>query len=93
MLVGDGDNGRVSWIRKFPGRRDPQPSRSINAKLTEPLLRLPMTVIGEREHEEHPERRSLAVRNLLRGKALELPSGQAVATQMGEAVLTNSDIG
>ena len=89
------DLWQIKWPNffKFPRRADPQPSRSINAKLTEPLLRLPVTVVGEEEHAKHPARRSLAVRNLLRGKALELPSGQAVATQMAEPVLTNAELG
>jgi Animal haem peroxidase len=89
------DLWQIKWplFFKFPGRRDPQPSRTINAALSKPLLNLPVTVIGEEERERHPERRSLAARNLLRGKALRLPSGQAVAAEMGEPVLTNSQLG
>jgi hypothetical protein len=89
------DFWQIKWPNffKFPGRPAPQPSRSINAKLTAPLLSLPATVIGEREHERHPARRSLAVRNLLRGKALKLPSGQAVAIHMAEPALTNAELG
>jgi hypothetical protein len=89
------DLWQIKWPNffKFPGRPAPQPSRSINAKLTAPLLRLPATVIGEQEFERHPARRSLAVRNLLRGKALKLPSGQAVAMHMAETALTNSELG
>jgi hypothetical protein len=89
------DLWQIKWPNffKFSGRADPQASRGINAKLAAPLLRLPASVIGKEEHEKHPQRRSLATRNLLRGKALGLPSGQAVATQMGEAVLSNSELG
>jgi hypothetical protein len=36
-----------------------------------------------------PDRRSLAVRNLLRGEALGLPSGETVALAMGEPPVAN----
>jgi Animal haem peroxidase len=75
---------------RFPGRRaSPQASRKINTKLARPLFDLPATVVSSRI----PERRSLAVRNLLRGKALGLPSGQAVATAMGLTPRTNAQLG
>lgn len=51
----------------------PQMSRKIDNKLATPLFQLPF--------EEH--HKSLAVRNLLRGKQLGLPSGQAAAKFMG----------
>jgi hypothetical protein len=89
------DFWQIKWplFFKFPNRPDPQEARKINAKVAAPLLNLPVSVLGEREHQLHPARRSLATRNLLRGKALQLPSGQAVATAMGETPLTNADLG
>ena len=89
------DFWQIKWplFFKFPRRGVPQKSRKINGKLAGPLMSLPTSVIGEREREAHPERRSLATRNLLRGKALGLPSGQAVATAMGETPLSNSALG
>jgi hypothetical protein len=89
------DFWQIKWplFFKFPRRPDPQPSRKINSKLARPLLSLPPSVLGAAEHKNHPGRRSLASRNLLRGKALELPSGQAVASEMGETPLTNQAIG
>jgi heme peroxidase len=58
----------------------PQPSRKIDAKLSQALFDLP------------DGGRSLAFRNLKRGQALGLPSGQAVAEFMGEDVLTSADL-
>ncbi|MGH2777829.1 MAG: peroxidase family protein [Actinomycetota bacterium] len=89
------DFWQIKWpfFFKFPGRGEPQASRKIDAKLAAPLLKLPATVIGQKEFDEHPDRRSLAVRNLLRGKRLGVPSGQAVAVEMGETPLTNAELG
>jgi hypothetical protein len=53
----------------------PQLSRRIDSKMTGPLGVLPAAL--------DPERRSLAFVDLLRAKALGLPSGQAVAAAMG----------
>jgi hypothetical protein len=84
------DGWAAKWPLFFPlGRRRPQPSRKINARLAPPLLALPREVAGS----ENRHLRSLATRNFLRGKALGLPSGQAVATAMGETPLTNGQLG
>jgi heme peroxidase len=62
----------------------PQPSRKINIRLAPPLFRLPSNVdLG---------RNPLAVLNLRRGKALQLPSGQSVAGAMGARVLTAAEL-
>ena len=62
----------------------PQPSRRIDTVLSPPLHKLPASV--------DRERRSLALLNLLRGRALQLPSGQAVAAAMGTSV-PDADLG
>jgi hypothetical protein len=62
----------------------PQPSRLIDTHLARPLHRLPESV--------DRARRSLALLNLLRGRALLLPSGQAVAAAVGTAV-PDDDLG
>ena len=88
------DAWQIRWplFFKFPQIK-PQLTRKINAKLAPPLMDLPASVIGKAERENHPKRRSLATRNLLRGRVLRLPSGQAVAAEMGETVLSNADLG
>ncbi len=82
---------KIDWQHFFdvPGSpTSPQRSMRIDAKLSAPLFHLPFG----------GEPRSLALRNLLRGKALQLPSGQAVAAEMqrelgGVAPLTNQELG
>lgn len=70
--------------------RPPQPTRRIDARLVHSLIALPPAVVGETEI---PEYHSLAVRDLLRGAALDLPSGEAVARVMGVPPLTDEEIG
>lgn len=83
---------QIKWplFFKFPNKPAPQPTRKINAKLATPLLKLPGTVVSS---SESAARKSLAVRNLLRGKALGLPSGQSVADHMGVTRIKNKDLG
>jgi hypothetical protein len=64
---------------------DPQLSHRIDTKLAKPLEDLPKVIAL------HP--RSLAERNLLRGRAFGLPSGQEVATAMGVTPLSDTDLG
>lgn len=68
------------------GDDDLQRVAPIDAKLPESLLRLPMFG-GE------GALASLATRNLLRGRRLGLPSGQAVARAVGAEVYTADDLG
>ena len=69
----------IEWDRFFTlGGPPPQLSRRIDTKLTGSFARLPVAV--------DPGRRSLALLDLLRGRALGLPSGQAVAAAMGASV-------
>jgi hypothetical protein len=66
----------VDWrhLAEIDGSR-PQPSREIDTHLAPPLLRLPTGVSATH--------RGLPELNLLRGRALQLPSGQAVAERLG----------
>src|SRR6266545_3540623 len=81
----------IEWKRffRFPDSGDDlQVTRKIDTLLSTPLGKLPTNI--------DVMRRSLALRNLLRGQALELPSGQAVARAMGipeELVLTDGRLG
>ncbi len=73
------DGFRIQWGRFFEISGTglaPQPSRKIDTKLAQGLKVLPANVAGD-------VIRSLAERNLRRGVALGLPSGQSVARAMG----------
>ena len=77
---------KLDWQKFFdiPGSQTtPQRSQRIDSKLTGPLFQLPFGA----------EPKSLAARNLLRGKVLKLPSGQAVAEAMGFKPLSNAELG
>ena len=65
----------------------PQPAYRIDTLLVDPLANLP-----DQRNEKNVARRSLAVLNLLRGVALGLPSGQAVARRMGITPLTDKEL-
>jgi hypothetical protein len=69
----------VQWKHLFPLDDDPpQPSRRIDTSLAEPMRKLPPLIDNAR--------RSLGLLNMLRGRSLQLPSGQAVAAAMGTTV-------
>jgi hypothetical protein len=81
----------IEWPRffEFVGNTAKlQPTRKIDTKLSFGLSILPDSVAGD-------QFKALAVRNLLRSKALGLPSGQAVARAMGmpkDIILSAADI-
>ena len=63
-------------------------ARRLDTDLSIPLFRLPTSVVPP------PDTRvSLAERNLIRGKMLELPSGQRVAQEMDAEILSNERLG
>jgi len=69
----------VQWKHFFAlGAGPPQLSRRLDTRLAEPLRKLPPAI--------DDARRSLGLLNMLRGRALQLPSGQAVAATMGTTV-------
>ena len=86
--------GRVvdwSWFFDVPASgHAPQPSRKLVASLTHALIELPEQIVGQTEIPEH---HSLASRDLQRGTALGLPSGEAVARRMGVEPLTAEECG
>jgi len=79
---------QIEWPRFFPmpgvEAIRVQASRRLDTKLAAPLAKLPPDIATTK--------RSLAQRNLLRGKMLGLPSGQAVARRMGAQVLTPDEL-
>jgi hypothetical protein len=64
--------------------RTPQLSYKIDSSLVNPLAFLPAVIAT------NPS--SLALRNLLRGRDFELPSGQAIATSLGLPVIGDDDL-
>jgi len=69
----------VQWKHLFPiGDMKPQLSRKLDTRLAEPMRKLPPLI--------DRDRRSLGLINMLRGRSLQLPSGQAVAAAMGTTV-------
>ena len=82
----------VDWTLLFdtPGSARAQRARRIDGKLVGALIRLPHQITGDVSVEAY---RSLAVRDLERGEALGLPSGESVARAMGEEPLRPEEIG
>lgn len=82
------DNWIIQWDRFVEGRKLKNRARAIDTKLVEPLFALRNfdgTVLP-------PERSRLAVRNLLRGYQLRMPTGQAVAKALNLRPLTAEQI-
>jgi hypothetical protein len=77
----------VDWKLLFDvdGEAPAQRAKRIDGTLVRSLIELPMAVTGEVEVDAY---RSLAGRDLERGHAYGLPSGEAVAEAMGETPLS-----
>ena len=82
----------IDWSLLFdvPGEPLAARSRPIDGCLAEPLLKLPVDITGELDDQDF---QSLAVRDLQRGVATGLPSGEAVARLVGEEPLLRDDVG
>ena len=83
---------RVDWTRLFDvnGAAAADRAKKIDGRLVGSLIALPVVITGACEVEEL---HSLAVRDLERGHAVGLPSGEAVARLLGEAPLTADEVG
>jgi hypothetical protein len=81
----------VHWplLLDVPGQRPAQRARTIDGRLPNSLIHLPPDITGTVDDDQA----SLAVRDLLRGTATGLPSGEAVARQIGQAPLAPGEIG
>jgi hypothetical protein len=82
----------IDWRYFFTvdSQHTPQASKKIDTSLAHALIHLPNSVVGETES---PEQHSLAYRDLERGLALNLPSGEAIARYMGVELLSADDVG
>ena len=80
----------IDWDRLFdvPGRPPAQRAKLIDGKLVPSLIALPHAITGEVDIEAY---RSLAGRDLQRGHAYGLPSGESVARAMGETPLSRDE--
>jgi hypothetical protein len=80
----------IDWKHIFP--MDPsfkaRKPRKLDTKLSLPLTKLPASVVPQSDPSIN-----LAVRNILRGKRVGLPSGQQVAAAMRAKVLSNAALG
>jgi hypothetical protein len=74
----------------LPGHAPAQRAKRMDGTLPASLIRLPRQITGGVEVDAY---RSLAVRDLLRGTATSLPSGESVADAMGITPLTADQIG
>jgi Animal haem peroxidase len=82
----------VDWGMLFDveGAPPAQRAKLIDGRLGRSLIELPVAITGVTPVDAY---HSLAGRDLARGKAYGLPSGEAVAGAMGEAPLTDDPLG
>jgi Animal haem peroxidase len=73
-----------------PGGEPAQRAKRIDGRLARSLIELPRAITGEVELEAQ---QSLAGRDLQRGHAYGLPSGESVADTMGERPLSPDEVG
>jgi hypothetical protein len=82
----------ITWSLLFdvPGEQQAQRAKRIDGLLPESLIKLPVAITGTVDEEAY---HSLAARDLQRGRATALPSGEAVARALGVEPLTPDQVG
>ena len=77
----------VDWAEFFdlPGRLPAQRAKKLDGRLCSSMMHLPRAITGDVEVEAF---HSLAARDLQRGHAVGLPSGEAIARHIGATPLT-----
>jgi len=82
----------IHWrlLLDVPGQPPAQRATAIDGRLPDSLIHLPLDITGRVDDADES---SLAVRDLLRGTATGLPSGEAVARRAGEMPLTPEETG
>jgi len=82
----------VDWALLFdlPGQPPAQRSRRIDGRLPGSLINLPVQITGAVDDEAY---HSLAARDLQRGHAIGLPSGEAVSRLFGVTPLSAEEVG
>ncbi len=79
-----------TYLFDFPAHPPAQRAKKIDGRLCAALIDLPAAITGEVTVDAH---RSLAARDLQRGLAVSLPSGEAVARRLGLTPLSAREIG
>jgi hypothetical protein len=82
----------VDWPLQIdlPGHAPAQRAKRIDGRLPASLIALPTVISGERQGSDYA---SLANRDLQRGQAVGLPSGEAVARAVGAEPLSAEQVG
>ena len=82
----------VDWPLLFdvPGREPAQRAKRIDGRLPESLIALPQAISGVEQSDAYA---SLANRDLQRGQAIGLPSGETVARALGVEPLSAEQVG
>ena len=82
----------VSWSMLFdtPDEQPAQRAKRIDGRLPASLINLPVAITGSVDEDAY---HSLAVRDLQRGQATGLPSGEVVARALGVELLTAEQVG
>jgi hypothetical protein len=82
----------IDWPLLFDAGGHPaaQRAKRIDGRLPESLIRLPVEITGPVDDDAF---RSLAARDLQRGRSTGLPSGEAVARELGVEPLTPDEVG
>jgi Animal haem peroxidase len=80
----------LAQIFDLPGRPPAQRAKRIDCRLPDSLISLPREVTGDVIDAAY---KSLAVRDLMRGMATGLPSGEAVAAALEVPALTRGQLG
>lgn len=82
----------VDWWLLFdlPRRPPAQRAKRMDGRLPASLINLPAQITGDVDDEAY---HSLAARDLQRGQAIGLPSGEAVARHIGAPTLDPADVG
>jgi hypothetical protein len=83
------ENWIIQWEEFFPAGANV--TRRLDTHLVEPLFQLTKTT-GQPEDEGGEDAKRLAVRNLLRGYLLRIPTGQAVARKFGITPMTPAQV-
>ena len=82
----------VTWSMLFdvPGNPPAQRAKRIDGRLPESLIKLPAAITGSVDEEAY---HSLAARDLQRGQATGLPSGETIARALGVVPLSGEEVG